>query len=183
MRLDTPRSSAQQTKILPFTTHRDDIRTVQGIYLARSTPFLNQLFSDALALQGGDDAESNLTLPVHQEYEESRRLQKERFFFARNRSLARSARQRDNYTCQVCGFRFRDCYESIGDDFIEVHHLDPLADRVIVDFNARLSTSLDQVVSVCSNCHRMLHRRRPCYSVEELAGLLVKRRNMDSGPS
>jgi hypothetical protein len=58
--------------------------------------------------------------------------------------------------CEVCGFDFRQHYPaSLGDGFIEVHHLSPLFER-----DEPLRTSLADLLLVCSNCHRMIHRTR-----------------------
>ena len=43
----------------------------------------------------------------------------------------------------------------LGDGFIEVHHLAPL----FSDSQPR-RTTLDDLLLVCSNCHRMIHRTK-----------------------
>ena len=56
--------------------------------------------------------------------------------------------------CEVCGFDFKNTYGSLGAGFIECHHLIPL-----FSLNGkRASTSNDDLIVVCSNCHRMVHR-------------------------
>lgn len=69
------------------------------------------------------------------------------------------------YCCAVCGFNFSEVYGNIGKDFIEVHHAKPLhslTDEVIINPETDL-------VCLCSNCHRMIHRKRGAIvSVEEL---------------
>ena len=59
-------------------------------------------------------------------------------------------------TCMICGFNFEEIYGEHGKGFIEVHHLKPLSSQeapVIV--NPRTDMAV-----VCSNCHRMIHRRK-----------------------
>lgn len=67
--------------------------------------------------------------------------------------------------CQVCGFDFAEHYGTLGEDFIEVHHIRPLStleEEVTVDPETDL-------VCLCANCHRMIHRSRDhVMSVEEL---------------
>jgi predicted HNH restriction endonuclease len=58
---------------------------------------------------------------------------------------------------EACLFRYSDRYGDIGEDFIEVHHLNPLSERSRTAEDRRL-TSLDQVTVLCANCHRMIHR-------------------------
>ena len=65
--------------------------------------------------------------------------------------------------CEVCDFDFGQFYGSVGDGFIECHHLIPLS-----RLEAGTRTKLDDLVLVCSNCHRMLHRGRRWLTVDEL---------------
>ena len=58
--------------------------------------------------------------------------------------------------CMVCGFDFYATYGDIGRDFIEVHHTKPLY-SLDDEINVNPETDL---VCVCSNCHRMIHRKR-----------------------
>lgn len=67
--------------------------------------------------------------------------------------------------CIVCGFDFEATYGEIGSGFIHVHHLMPLAsikEGYQVD-------PINDLRPVCPNCHAMLHRRTPPFSVGELA--------------
>ncbi len=85
----------------------------------------------------------------------------------RNRTLARRAKERDGYICQVCGFDFEATYGDLGHQFAEAHHLFPVA-----ELRRRKAVSLDEVTTVCANCHRMLHRGREMLTVDELRRLL-----------
>jgi hypothetical protein len=67
--------------------------------------------------------------------------------------LARRRKERDEYKCQVCGFHFEEKYGPLGKDFAKAHHIVPLA-----TLEGEVQTSLDDLVTVCANCHRMLHR-------------------------
>jgi len=65
--------------------------------------------------------------------------------------------------CEVCEFVFQEFYGIIGTGFIECHHRVPLW-----KFKAESRTKLDDLALVCSNCHRMLHRRMDDLSIPEL---------------
>ena len=153
-------------RFYPFNTHGAGLRTVQGIYLARSTPDLDSLLEQALGIETADG--DGDTEQRHREYTESRRQARERYFFARNPVLAREAKRLYGHQCCACGFCFLDRYGDLGRDFIEVHHVDQLAERSELEWTDQLRTTVDRVAVVCSNCHRMLHRRRPAYTIEEL---------------
>lgn len=58
--------------------------------------------------------------------------------------------------CMVCGFNFEKIYGIHGKGFIEVHHLKPVSELKV---DTKIDPKTDLVV-VCSNCHRMLHRNR-----------------------
>lgn len=55
-------------------------------------------------------------------------------------------------SCEVCGFNFGQAYGSRGEGYIEVHHVTPLHVSGVVE------TSLEDLVLLCANCHRMIHR-------------------------
>lgn len=69
--------------------------------------------------------------------------------------------------CEVCGFNFYDKYGTIGQDFIEGHHVIPVSEMKDGD-----ETKVEDIVLVCSNCHRMLHRKRPWLTKNKLKELI-----------
>ena len=66
-------------------------------------------------------------------------------------------------SCQVCNFSFEENYGGLGKGFIEAHHIFPIS-----ELTEETPTKVEDIALVCSNCHRMLHRRRPWLSLEEL---------------
>jgi hypothetical protein len=70
--------------------------------------------------------------------------------------------------CQCCQFDFALRYGEIGRGFIEAHHTVPVStlnpDGDII--------RIEEISLVCSNCHRMLHRRRPWLTMDELINVL-----------
>jgi len=56
-------------------------------------------------------------------------------------------------TCEICNFDFGKVYGKIGDNFCEVHHLTPLA-----QITESVKTKLSDLIPICSNCHRMIHK-------------------------
>ncbi|NDG22102.1 MAG: hypothetical protein EB162_05550 [Euryarchaeota archaeon] len=94
------------------------------------------------------------------EAEEGRRILRQHYARERNRSLVRrkrsdfAAQNNGRVFCEVCSFEYRSHYPAeLGDGFIEIHHLQPLARAT-----ARRQTSLSDLLLVCANCHRMIHR-------------------------
>ena len=71
--------------------------------------------------------------------------------------------------CMACGFDFEQFYGERGREYIEVHHVVPLATR---DQQVDIDPRTDLVV-VCSNCHRMIHRRKnDILTLEELKEII-----------
>ncbi len=72
------------------------------------------------------------------------------------------------YSCSVCTFDFYEKYGDIGKKFAHVHHL-KLLREVGVEYEIN---PIEDLRPVCPNCHAMLHKRDPIYSIEELQQLL-----------
>ncbi len=59
----------------------------------------------------------------------------------------------------------------LGRNFIHIHHLVELS-------TIKRSYQVDPVKdlrTVCPNCHAMIHKRRPAYSIEEIKTVLKQR--------
>ena len=61
--------------------------------------------------------------------------------------------------CEICKFNFFDIY---GEEFIEAHHIKP-----VCELKDNEITKIEDLVMVCSNCHRMLHRQKPWLKKDE----------------
>lgn len=88
-----------------------------------------------------------------------------------NEAKARRIEDSGELRCEVCGVNFGEMYGDIGEGYIEIHHVQPLAEVNEVQF-----VDVDAVVLLCANCHRMLHRRTPPYSLEDLREAIKHRR-------
>jgi predicted HNH restriction endonuclease len=62
--------------------------------------------------------------------------------------------------CDICCFNFKEFYGKLGEGFIEIHHLKPVFMFEGEDLNKKLEEALKNVVPVCSNCHRIIHRNK-----------------------
>jgi 5-methylcytosine-specific restriction protein A len=69
--------------------------------------------------------------------------------------------------CEACDFVFQNFYGILGKGFIECHHRTPLS-----QFKVEKKTTLDDLALVCSNCHRMLHKRIDSLTIPELKLLI-----------
>ena len=57
--------------------------------------------------------------------------------------------------CEACQFDFGQIYGDRGLGYIECHHVEPLHET------GERSTSINDLALLCSNCHRMIHRKPP----------------------
>lgn len=69
--------------------------------------------------------------------------------------------------CQICKFDFEKVYGEIGKDFIEGHHIVPVSELQDGD-----KTKIEDIVLLCSNCHKMIHRKRPWLTPNKLKELI-----------
>ncbi len=90
--------------------------------------------------------------------------------YERNQRARKECVKKKGYRCLVCGFDFKVTYGEIGENFIHVHHLVPISS---IGKEYKLDVDKD-LVPVCPNCHYMMHRKDPPYTVEELKKELRK---------
>jgi 5-methylcytosine-specific restriction enzyme A len=92
----------------------------------------------------------------------------------RNPTLVKHAKERalerhGKLACEACGFDFGTKYGELGKDYIECHHVIPISQLA-----PSSKTRVQDIALVCSNCHRMIHRRRPWLGVLELQRLVAE---------
>ena len=67
--------------------------------------------------------------------------------------------------CEICGTSFKEKYGEIGDGFIEAHHIYPISELTE-------ETHINDLILVCSNCHKIIHRKRLWLTIENMQTLL-----------
>ena len=106
------------------------------------------------------------------EYSEGRVAYRKHKTRERNPKVIKDAKKRfmrnnnGRLYCESCGFDFFEVYGDRGEDFIEGHHTKLVSELTDVD-----KTKVEDIAMLCSNCHRMVHRK-PILTVEELSKLL-----------
>ena len=92
--------------------------------------------------------------------------------YERNSKLKTAAIRHHGFTCKICGFNFGEKYGERGDGYIEVHHRIPVSDQ---NKSPDVNPVTDMIV-VCANCHRMIHRKKnEILKPEELKKLIENR--------
>jgi 5-methylcytosine-specific restriction protein A len=114
-----------------------------------------------------DAPEGALLTRVHRVRERSAKL------VAKKKAQAMQAHGK--LACEACAFNFEGTYGDRGVGFMECHHTVPL--RALMPGSR---TRLDQLALVCSNCHRMIHRRSPWLSMAELHSLAASAQQLSA---
>lgn len=70
--------------------------------------------------------------------------------------------------CAVCNFDFQQIYGEVGSGFIHVHHLLEISE-IKKEYEINYKTDL---IPICPNCHAMIHKRKPAYTIEELKTIM-----------
>src|SRR5215471_5970457 len=105
------------------------------------------------------------SLREEESFEEGGKRTRYTNYYERDAKLRIAAIGYHGTECSVCGFNFGRVYGERGAGFIEVHHLRPVSDL-------KKKTAIDpkkDMTVLCSNCHRMVHRRKDdVLSIEDL---------------
>ena len=140
--------------------------------IVRPTAISKTIFDDLWELAQSDIPVDDYSAEV--EFPEGREIEVKHKARERNQSLVKAAKDRfkiqhGKLFCQICEFNFEETYGEIGNGFIEAHHTVPVS-----ELNDSTTTKISDIALVCSNCHRMLHRKRPWLSMNDLKELINK---------
>lgn len=89
-------------------------------------------------------------------------------YIERNQKLVKDAKKlfakkhKGKLFCEICEFDFNKTYGERGEGFIEAHHTKPIS-----EMKENGITKIEDMIMLCSNCHRMIHKN-PFLRVDEL---------------
>lgn len=112
---------------------------------------------------------SDYSRDEEKEYSEGKISYRKHKMRERNPEIIKAAKERfarnnnGRLYCEACGFDFFEVYGDRGKDFIEGHHT-----KLISELSDGDKTRVEDIAMLCSNCHRMVHRK-PILSVAELS--------------
>ena len=159
---------AAQTAINPETrsAHSPNVITFLAKYLNREMP--QPSYSGSVMHGESEPNPLREEVPQPDQYFEGSVKQIEVSMYERNPEARARCLAHYGRDCYVCGFSFEQTYGKPGEGFIHVHHLEPLS-------GIRANYELDPIKDlrpVCANCHAMIHRESPPYSVAEVKKML-----------
>ncbi len=158
-------SPADRFLLVPTKTRRTDRGFIgqRNWFFPERYPNYKKFLESFALLASGEPISPKHPIPFDDvTFEEGQRTYAEISLTARNPRLVDAAKKSYGLECQVCRLNFEDRYGAIGKGFIEVHHLVPLSRR------KRYSATVNDVRVLCANCHRMVHRRVPPFTIDEL---------------
>jgi 5-methylcytosine-specific restriction protein A len=91
--------------------------------------------------------------------------------YERNVEARRKCLEHFGHKCLICKFDFEEIYGEIGREFIHVHHKNAISS---IGKEYKINPAED-LVPVCPNCHAMIHKRKPAYSIEEIKDMFTKK--------
>ena len=77
-------------------------------------------------------------------------------------------KEKGKLICEVCSFDFAHIYGTHGEGFIECHHNTPISET-----KEGNKIKLSDLSILCSNCHRMIHHKKPWLTLDELRKLIL----------
>lgn len=132
-----------------FEHNREELRKLaDAIKMALAN---NSLLQSIEAVQETEDMEA---------YSRKEGALLHRFHLSRERNVTLIKKKKEyalkthgKLACELCEFDYTKMYGEAGIGFIECHHITPLN-----QLTEATSTKLADLMLVCANCHRMLHR-------------------------
>jgi len=94
--------------------------------------------------------------------------------FERSREGRAACLEAQGFSCKVCGMNFETAYGPVGKEAIHVHHLVPISS---IRKQYRLNPKKD-LVPICPNCHYIIHRREPPFTLGEVRRMLKANRRI-----
>ncbi|RUT53111.1 HNH endonuclease family protein [Clostridium botulinum] len=90
--------------------------------------------------------------------------------YERNRQARKKCLEYYGCKCSVCGIEFNNVYGDIGNEFMHVHHL-----KMIHEIGQEYEVDpIKDLRPVCPNCHSMIHKKIPPFTIEEMRKFIKK---------
>jgi HNH endonuclease len=160
---------------------KEDERLLRGATNEALDELIREAELESKETEEEQEAEQETTQedPEASEFPEGKKVYALHARLERNLKLVDKAKQahkkkhNGSLPCSVCSFDFAKEYGAVGKDYAEVHHSIPLKDY---ESQQKETTKVEEMVVVCANCHRMLHRRRPWLTLADLKQLKTPRK-------
>jgi len=136
--------------------------------------FFDDIFNLIKVRLASDD--TKIKFPIPAIHTEGRRVWKYHQKVERSAKAVEEAKKihRANHDgkspCELCQFDFSEKYGSVGQDFIEAHHKEPL--HTLKEGELR-DTRASDFLMLCANCHRIVHRSGIDGNLDKMRAILA----------
>ena len=152
--------------LLSLSQHIDYYEEVSGTKIKKRKEIYNKYYE--LIKDLSDEAIYPDEVDLDKDYSEGKTKKVLINAYERNLIARKKCIEHFGLNCQVCNFNFESKFGDLGKNFIHVHHK--------IDISAigrEYSVNpIKDLITVCPNCHSMLHKRKPAYSIEELKNMI-----------
>ena len=93
--------------------------------------------------------------------------------YERNNEARSACLAHYGYSCVICGFNFESTYGAIGQNFAHVHHIRPISSIG----QEHTIDPIEDLRPVCPNCHSMLHKSNPPFTISEMQEIMAREAN------
>jgi predicted restriction endonuclease len=159
--------SSGRTPKAHYLLHKGELYPLKAVWAAAHRPSIHTRDTHTADARRGLRALGFTTYvdaDLADQYFEGKRIIKEVTLIARSPQVVAAAKAHHGSICQACGFDFEATYGKLGAGYIECHHIDPLSGRD----GHNEPTNIHDLAVLCSNCHRMIHSKRPCLTIDEI---------------
>ncbi|ENK4583462.1 endonuclease, partial [Yersinia enterocolitica] len=88
---------------------------------------LKYLVRDKKGWYATEQENYNYSPEIKEEYYEGDMKEKRSTYYERNPKARKECLEYHGYNCKVCDFNFKNIYGDLGKDYIQVHHINPIA--------------------------------------------------------
>jgi len=146
---------------IEVSNFRELVKGHLDVFIDDSSCDLNdELFEDILSIVENENPN---------EFDEGAEVLFEHLSHERNAEVVALAKRlfKDSHNgklyCENCGFDFNEKYGVRGESFIEAHHIKPVS-----EMSEGNITRVEDLVLLCSNCHSIVHVKKPWLTMEQL---------------
>ncbi len=134
-------------------------------YADVDTPEIKKFVSKAIKLVNERNEVPDLDRAVN----EGGRRSGTHFYIERNPKLVKAKKDEilkkfGKLCCEVCGFDFAATYGELGKGYCEAHH----SKKQLSEYDGKEKTKPEDLAIVCSNCHRIIHRKKKMLDIKKL---------------
>jgi hypothetical protein len=146
----------------------DEYQNLEHLQIRQDVHVPNGISSIPGYVRFADVIEKHVSPLNQQVYAEGSAYQVQLTRYERDRKARKKCLDHYGANCAICGFNFYVKYGFVAKDTIHVHHLTLIAE---LGHNYRIDP-IKELRPVCANCHVIIHKRNPPYSIDDMMNMI-----------